>query len=721
MFGIIRPEETGLTDRQEKTKKGVFYRMIVIMAAVLLNVILSFINDRIGMPIYLDTIGTIAVAVIGGFFPGVITGVLTNLFCSVFASSSVYYAFLNALIAILTVYFIKKNSIRDFSKIIRFIALLSLVSGVISFIIQLVLHGGPEDPSIADTVNLIAGGLHIPAIPVFLIIIILLNVIDKGLSFVIAMLIIRFVPERISRAVGESGWRQRPLSGDEIESIEEWGALGGRSIRHRTTLLIAFILISLSLTVGIIGLVLNLSEKESERREQTESAAGFAAGIIDAAKIEDFLIMGEKSEDYTRTAILLERIKDSSPGMEELAVIKVKNDGIYYIFDMVSNEENAHNSGVKEDISPQLGPYIEPLLRGEDIGQVENKDFWGWETDVFKAVRNSNGSTVCYVLARTRVEYFSDSVVRVLTRLLMALLGFFVLALATGMWYTAYEIVYPLNSVASQIDNFVEAGGDIAVMEDHVRQLRQLDIHTGDEVERMYHSVCKMATDTAEKLREIRYYAESTAQMQSGLIITMADMVESRDSDTGAHIQKTAAYVKIIVEGLQRKGYYPEKINEKFISDVVMSAPLHDVGKINIPDKVLNKPGKLTDEEYEIMKTHTTAGRHIMESAISTVHGESYLKEARNMAAYHHERWDGKGYPEGLHGEVIPLSARIMAVADVFDALTSPRVYKPAFPLEKALGIINEGSGSQFDEKCVEVFMESLDEVKKVLKKYNQL
>jgi HD-GYP domain-containing protein (c-di-GMP phosphodiesterase class II) len=135
----------------------------------------------------------------------------------------------------------------------------------------------------------------------------------------------------------------------------------------------------------------------------------------------------------------------------------------------------------------------------------------------------------------------------------------------------------------------------------------------------------------------------------------------------------------------------------------------------------LNKPGKLTDEEFEIMKTHTTAGKEIIEKAISTVKGGSYLKEARNMAAYHHERWDGKGYPEGLHGEVIPLSARIMAVADVFDALVSPRVYKPAFPIEKAIEIIQDGAGKQFDAKCVEVFLDSLPEVRVIMKKYDHI
>ena len=195
-------------------------------------------------------------------------------------------------------------------------------------------------------------------------------------------------------------------------------------------------------------------------------------------------------------------------------------------------------------------------------------------------------------------------------------------------------------------------------------------------------------------------------------------VIESRDPDTGAHVQKTAAYVKTIVEGLKRKGYYVEKITPTFMSDVVRSAPLHDIGKIHIPDNVLNKPGKLDPEEFEIMKTHTTAGKRILEKAIQTVGAENYLKEARNMAAYHHERWDGNGYPEKLHGEEIPLSARIMAVADVFDALTSVRVYKPAFPMEKAATIIEEGSGTQFDPKCVEVFLEALPEIRKILEQY---
>ena len=343
----------------------------------------------------------------------------------------------------------------------------------------------------------------------------------------------------------------------------------------------------------------------------------------------------------------------------------------------------------------------------------------GWLITSYAPIKNTANVTVAYAAADVSMLYLSDYAKDYLMKAILIFSSFFVLLMSAAFSISGYYLAYPIASMTASTTDFVNNSGEQREIDEHVNRMSALDIHTGDEVEALYRAICKMESDMAEQLRDIRYYADSTNKMQNGLIITMADMVESRDSDTGAHVQKTAAYVRIILDGLKKKGYYAEKLTPKYIQDVEHSAPLHDVGKINIPDAVLNKPGKLTDEEFEIMKTHTTAGKQILENAISSVEGESYLKEARNMAAYHHERWDGRGYPEKLHGEVIPLSARVMAVADVFDALTSPRVYKPAFPLEKALSILNEGAGTQFDPKCIEVFMESLPEVKKVLKKYN--
>ncbi|MCR4643750.1 MAG: HD domain-containing protein [Lachnospiraceae bacterium] len=256
-------------------------------------------------------------------------------------------------------------------------------------------------------------------------------------------------------------------------------------------------------------------------------------------------------------------------------------------------------------------------------------------------------------------------------------------------------------------------------MDVSAKNFERLNIRADNEVGDLYQTISRMETDMAKQLGDIRRYAENMMKMQNGLMVVMADMVEVRDSDTGAHIQKTAAYVRIILEGLRRKGYYKDLLTERYIEDVIKSAPLHDIGKIKVSDSILNKPAKLTEDEFGIMKTHATSGAEIIDKAISTVEGDNYLQEARHMAAYHHERWDGKGYPEGLHDEEIPLSARIMALADVFDALTSRRVYKPAFPLSKAVAIIKEDAGTHFDPKCVEVFLEALPEVEEVLKKLN--
>jgi response regulator RpfG family c-di-GMP phosphodiesterase len=204
------------------------------------------------------------------------------------------------------------------------------------------------------------------------------------------------------------------------------------------------------------------------------------------------------------------------------------------------------------------------------------------------------------------------------------------------------------------------------------------------------------------------------------MILVLADMVESRDQNTGEHVRKTAAYTGVIMRELKREHIYEDQLTEDYIQDVINSAPLHDVGKIQVPDAILNKPGKLTDEEFEIMKTHTTAGAQIITSAIDMVSEDNsgYLFEARNLAHYHHEKWNGSGYPDHLSGTDIPLSARIMAVADVFDALVSKRSYKDGFPFEKAMAIIKEGRGTHFDPAIVDAFVQASDEVRAIMESH---
>lgn len=195
----------------------------------------------------------------------------------------------------------------------------------------------------------------------------------------------------------------------------------------------------------------------------------------------------------------------------------------------------------------------------------------------------------------------------------------------------------------------------------------------------------------------------------------MADLVESRDESTGGHIQRTAKYVEIIANKLKQNVKYKDLINDEYMENIVTAAPLHDVGKIHIQDAILNKPDRLTDEEFEQMKKHTTAGVNIIDHVLEQGADSSYLDMAKEMAGFHHERMDGKGYPNGIKGDEIPLCARILAVADVFDALVSARCYKKPMPFDKAINIIREEIGDHFDEHVAMAFIESKDIVKTYL------
>ena len=214
-------------------------------------------------------------------------------------------------------------------------------------------------------------------------------------------------------------------------------------------------------------------------------------------------------------------------------------------------------------------------------------------------------------------------------------------------------------------------------------------------------------------LRENRrsFYQQKVLGMQTGMITFMADLVENRDDNTGGHIKRTARYVESITKELKKRGAYQDILTDEYIRELVIAAPLHDIGKIHVPDDVLNKPGRLTDEEFDIMKAHTTAGQDLLLHAKKELGEYGYLTMALEMAAYHHEWWNGKGYPYGFSGEEIPLCARIMAVADVFDALISKRVYKDPMPLEKAYAIIREESGTHFEPQIVDAFFAVADEM----------
>jgi len=203
---------------------------------------------------------------------------------------------------------------------------------------------------------------------------------------------------------------------------------------------------------------------------------------------------------------------------------------------------------------------------------------------------------------------------------------------------------------------------------------------------------------------------------QMSMIFATSKLAESKDPETGAHLERIRLYCKVICEYLADLEEYRDIVTTQYIDCIYAASPLHDIGKVGIPDSVLLKPGKLTDQEWEVMRTHTLIGAGTLRAVSDKHPGNAFLRIGIEIAESHHEKWDGSGYPYGLTGDAIPLSARILAMADVYDALTSERCYKEAFSHEKSREIIVEGSGKHFDPRVVEAFLNCEDQFIRIKK-----
>lgn len=218
--------------------------------------------------------------------------------------------------------------------------------------------------------------------------------------------------------------------------------------------------------------------------------------------------------------------------------------------------------------------------------------------------------------------------------------------------------------------------------------------------------------------QKIQEKTQAIKNIQRNVVINLANIIECRDSDSGHHVRRTGAYVDVVARGLQNEGIYTEILTDEYVEKLVQAAALHDIGKIAVPDSILNKPGKLTPAEFEVIKGHTVVGGELARESLKGIEADDYLEIVEDIAVYHHERWDGKGYPEHLKRQEIPLCARIMAIGDVFDALISRRCYKKAYPLDEAFEIIKESRGKHFDPMITDIFLLHREDIEEITRKF---
>lgn len=215
--------------------------------------------------------------------------------------------------------------------------------------------------------------------------------------------------------------------------------------------------------------------------------------------------------------------------------------------------------------------------------------------------------------------------------------------------------------------------------------------------------------------------AKEVYATQDIAVFAMTKLAETRDNDTGAHLYRLRDYSTRLAQEMQSLPHYAKVIDDNFMADIYRSSPLHDIGKVGVPDRVLLKPGRLTAHEFDIMKQHTVVGAGILEQSARQGYAGTFLRMAVEIARWHHERWDGSGYPDGLAGVAIPLAARIVAAADVFDALTSERTYKPTWSPRRACEYIVERGGSHFDPDVASCFDRCYAEIEEIYRQYNSL
>ena len=708
-------DKTAAPSRTRKIARLILFYIL----CVLINVVMNRLVRALGLPLYIDNIGTLLAAVLGGFLPGIVVGYMTNLVNWAGDPSTAFYAVISVLIALAGSFMAKKGFFDKFWKVLLTIPVFTFLGGFLGSILTYLLYGFGmgEGISAPFAATLLERG----TLSVFwaqMISDVAIDLVDKAITVLIVFFILKLLPARYKSSLELTNWRQKPLSKEEMKLSRE-NDTRGTSLRTKIILIIAIVMTFIASATTVISYILYKQAAIEQYTFTGENVACLAASTIDGDRVNAYLEEGPDSEDYRETEQRLYSIKNSSPYIEYIYVYQIQPDGCHVIFDLDTEGLAGAELGEIIPFDDSFTELIAPLLAGEDIDPIVTDDTYGWLLTDYEPVFDSNGNCVCYACTDINMENVRLDRVRFLTKVATLFIGFFILILVFCMWLSDYHLIYPLDAMTFAARKF--AFDSEEALGAGVERLESLQIATGDEIENLYESLSMTMSQTVGYIDDVQKKGEEISHMQNGLIYILADLVESRDKCTGDHVRKTAAYVKLILQLMKEQNVYSEMLTDEYVQDVCNSAPLHDVGKIKVSDVILNKPARLTDEEFEIMKNHTLAGKEVIESAMKLTTDTGYLKEALNLATYHHEKWDGSGYPMGLAGEDIPLSARIMAISDVFDALVSNRSYKKAFTFEEAMKIIEEGEGTHFDPILAKLFVENQDRVREIMEENKKL
>lgn len=697
-------------------KANRIYSPLIWALAVLLLVLdfsLTWIVDFTGVSvIHLADVFTLIAACWLGALPGLFVGMGNAVLCKFILGTTIYHAFIPGLNVIIAVFVMRKGLFRKWWSYPLMIISLALLWGFFGQIFNYFLNGQQVDLESYHILGSLVDKYGWNPFWTQVLCSFGWELVDKAISVAILWSFFFFYPQddRFLDFFPYTYLLKKP-----------WGSFdkGLDKLFNSKTSIKNKILSITTLSYSFLGIVVIaiLSSTYHDRLyaeycSSISSLSETASMMIDGDKLESYF--GNDGvvsyEGYEDTLNDLKIVAKSNDRVKDICVFRFEDEKAIAVFDTVS--DNPYVLGQVLNAEEVSNGQYNLLIKGKEVRDVfhSNSDRGDLMT-AYHTIKNSDGKVVAYALVSSDYKSISVATGVVITQVLSVEMITFLWGGIILYYIINLNLIAPLQIMNDELSKYRAAGPKNwkGSKDDRDKIIWELQ----NEIGELSHNIHRTEDEAYATFVEIENRTATIIAMEAGLVSALAEIVESRDLNTGDHIKRTSSYAKTLARAMAKKEEYQAILTKEYIDVFTTACTLHDVGKIAISDTILNKPGKLTPEEFEIMKTHTSEGVKLIDMAIQDVGDNAYLTLGREIAGCHHEKWDGSGYPLGLKEKEIPLPARIMAVVDVFDALMSKRSYKEAFFFEESVEIINNERGKHFDPEIVDVFMSILPKFKK--------
>lgn len=699
--------------RHKKSKywEQVKIPIVVVVVGLFMNIGGKLVALNLGLPVYLDTSGTILSALLCGYLPSILVAMLTNIIGMLISANSMFYDPINIMIALTTVAITRSGMKRSIKSHTLLVLIYTFFGGILGGLISIALGNTGYSNYNAFIVNYFLDK-GMPFSTGWYIANLFFELIDKTLAFCFSLVLFNLVPRELYYKFDLSLWFQEPMSLEEIIAYERQKRFKF-NIRHK----IVTVIIIFSSFIAFISIMIYMSLFRNymidTRTDLAVSASRVAAEMIDGDTVESYLESMTKDEEYYETEQRLLTLLENTSSCRFIYAYKFKSDGCHVIFDLDENTKTTQALGSVVTFDTAFLPYIDDFLNGDETVPVLAKTQFGYFITSYSPVYDSNGKCVCYVAVDIKVDEMVTHLIVFFGKYLSIFFGALVLFISFGIWLSKYSLVYPLDSMTVTLDKFQYK--DEYDRQQNVDIFKKINVRTGDEIQGLYENILSLTEENAKYSMENRQKMENIELAKENMAILVSKILEYRNYDGIERVETRKRYVEVTLNKMLELGYYKDILTKSLINDIVICAPFYDIGKIGISEDILSREGSLNEEEQEILNNHTVIGYKLMSEIMENMPDAAFLAEAKNLTLYHHENWDGSGYPKGLKGEEIPLAGRVMAVAIEYDKLIIGHEGEE-LDLHRAFFYINSQSAKLFDPLVVDAFVKSRNEIIEIAK-----